>query len=555
MSVSLTDKITIRKLVSVANDQLWYEDIDVAAGTMTELEAARDEIDTSDQLDMCENYQRVFVVNGSNLKVADFVNTKLTCSALTKPPAHGDILTQDQGSSKYAYMVVDFVNTAKTAVYGYAYYAGGATAFNTDDVVTSNDATATMDTNFTPTAVTSGPLWYDWTVYPDIELSVAKWGQAAGATKTFGSMPNKAYLIANYRGRLVIAGDPEHPHQWYMARQGNPWDFAYVANDAGSPVKGHDADAGEAGDIIRSLISHKDDYLIIGSVNNMWFIAGDPAEGGSLNELSLASGMLGAKAFAWDKNDNLYIGGTTGLLRITPSFGPPVNLTEESYPDFIKNMDFDPATQRMTICYDKLRHGILISLTTIADGSNSCWWYDLRSSGLFPETYPEEAGFYSMFYYDSNDPDCSGLLLGSRDGYIRVHDDSAKNDDAGESDEAIDSHITIGPLALADGNHEGMINDMSIETSSDPDGNGVDSNDVTYKVFADRSADGCAKKMVENTSPTISGTVSTNRPRGSIIRRKIKNIFAGLRVGNSTASQTWGFNRAMINGSKKGRIR
>ena len=118
-------------------------------------------------------------------------------------------------------------------------------------------------------------------------------------------MPNKAYLGCLYRGRCTLSGDPEHPYQWYMSRQGNPWDFAYIANDAGSPVKGGDSDAGEIGDIVRTLISYKDDYLIHGCATSCWFVAGDPAEGGSINELDLTVGMFGANSWCFDGEGNL----------------------------------------------------------------------------------------------------------------------------------------------------------------------------------------------------------------------------------------------------------
>ncbi|KKN05683.1 hypothetical protein LCGC14_1084820, partial [marine sediment metagenome] len=224
MAVSLSDIVTYKRLVTAGSDELWYEDINVAAGTMTELSAANGDIDTSDQLNMFEAYQKAFIVNGANLKVADFVNTKITVSAMTSPPAKGDILTQDQGGGDIANMVVDFVNTAKTLIYGYAYYAGSATAFNTTVDISSNNATATMDPSPIPnaniSAVTAGPHWYDWTDYPDVVLTVG------GGTKTYGALPNKAYLGVLYRGRTILSGDPEHPEQWYMARQAFPWDFA-----------------------------------------------------------------------------------------------------------------------------------------------------------------------------------------------------------------------------------------------------------------------------------------------------------------------------------------
>ncbi len=115
MAVSITDVIAYRRLVAAGNDELWYEDLNVAAGTMVELAAANGDIDTSDQLIMFEGYQKVFVVNGTNLKIADFVNTKLTITALTTAPTRGSTVTQ---ATSAATMIVDFVNTAKTEIYG-----------------------------------------------------------------------------------------------------------------------------------------------------------------------------------------------------------------------------------------------------------------------------------------------------------------------------------------------------------------------------------------------------------------------------------------------------
>ncbi len=74
MAVTLTDVISYKKLVVAGNSEVWYE---MSAGTMTELNTSAYTIDTTDQLAMFEGYQKVFVVNGSKLAVADFINTKI----------------------------------------------------------------------------------------------------------------------------------------------------------------------------------------------------------------------------------------------------------------------------------------------------------------------------------------------------------------------------------------------------------------------------------------------------------------------------------------------
>ena len=247
----------------------------MAVGALVPLTDSIGDINTTDQLNMFEAYQKVFIANGANLKVADFINTKLTSNVeiTTYLPVHGDIIRQEQGGSNVAYMVVDFISkynttvTNKHLIYGYAYYAGSATAFNTtnniinatDDIVIDGGADLTI-------AADSAPHWYDWTPYN-------------GDKTTYGTMPNKAYLGVLYNGRGIISGNPEHPNQWYMTRQNVLWDFAYLAGDAGTPVKGQAADAGELGDIVRCLIPYKDDILIFGGATSIHFMAGDPAYG------------------------------------------------------------------------------------------------------------------------------------------------------------------------------------------------------------------------------------------------------------------------------------
>ena len=138
MVVSITDKVTQKKLVGCSNYEVWWE---MSAGDMIELNTSSGAIDTSDQLNVFEAFQKVMVVNGSNLKVADFGNIKLVHTALTTPHAKGDILTQDTTNT----MVVDFTNTAKTATYGRV--IGGT--FDVSNSVTGSGS----GTAFTPTGI------------------------------------------------------------------------------------------------------------------------------------------------------------------------------------------------------------------------------------------------------------------------------------------------------------------------------------------------------------------------------------------------------------------
>ena len=544
MAVTLTESITYKRLVAAGNDKLFYEDLDVAAGTMTELAAADGDIDTSDQLQMFEAYQKVFIVNGANLKIADFVNTKLEFAAgLATAHAHGDILTQTQSAGNVAYMVVDFTDTDKKLTYGYAYYAGTATAFNTTTAITGSGS----GTGFTPTSVTAKPHWYNYTVYPG---------------GTFGTLPNKAYLGCLYRGRIVLSGNPEAPFQWYMSRQADPFDRAWAANDSQSPVEGGSSDAGELGDIVRALIPFKDDYLVFGCASQMWLMTGDPAFGGVINEMSLTTGIFGANSWCFDNQDRMYFWGNNGIYRTTVP-GNPVCISNVRLPDLVGDEAADPSTHRITMVYDRDRHGINICVTKLSDGTNSNYWYDLRVidegdiGGFFPESYPEECGVYSAFYYNANSATYKGMLYGCKDGYIRTFKDASKSDDIGGSDEAISSYVTIGPIRPVGVELQGIISGINVVLSGGASGGSqTDSSNVTMKIFSALSAENLIEKMYANTAFRLSTTITApGRQRGATIQRKMRDAFFGIRLENSTAAQSWSLEELTLLGTPSGRIK
>lgn len=546
MAVTLTQYTERKRVVAAGNNEIWYEDIDVAAGSMTELTDANGDIDTTDQLMLTPAFQQVFVVNGEKLKVADFVSTKLTHGALATPHAFGDLLTQDQGGGDIAYMTVVYTNAAKTLTYGYAFYDGDATAFNTADSVTgSGDGSS-----FTPSAVTAPPHWHDWTVYQ-------------GDTTTYGTMPNKAYISCLYNGRLVLAGNPEAPFQWYMSRHKNPYDWAYVANDDLTPIYGGVGDAGELGDIIKALIPYKDDFLVFGCASTMWVLYGDAAKGGEIRELDLTTGIFGPTAYCWDNQNRLYFWGNSGLYR-TSIPGTPVCISRYKLPRLVKDEAADPTTHRITLNYDRDRHGIVVAITKLSDGSNSNYWYDLNAvddneiGALFPETYPTQCGIYSAMYYDANDKSLQGGIYGGKDGYIRYFDDDAKSDDIGDTDQAINSYITVGPFALSErARHEGVINALDIVTAGGGSGGSQsDSDDIYYRIYAGRTSAKILELFYTDTNPNIAGTFNgPGNLRGTTRRQTVREMWAGIKLGNSTANQSWAIEDIIIDIRESGRAK
>lgn len=543
-----TDITTIRKLVAAGSSEIWYED---SAGSMTELTDANGDIDTTDQLVMFELLQKVFVVNGVNLKVADFINTKLS-TADVRPndvtnvaPMHGTILT---GDTSLAVMIVDYCNANNGTALIYGYLVSGT--FNSSEVVTGTNAsgTPTAVSFTTDAAQVSAPHWYDWVVYPTI------------GGISYGEMPAKAYLGCNYRGRATLSGNPLYPHQWYMARQLNPWDWAYLANDAQSPIKGGDADAGEIGDIVRAQIPYKDDYIVDGCATTMWFVAGDPAEGGSINELDLTVGIFDATSWCFDGKGNLYFWGDNGIYKTTVP-GKPECISAIRLPNLINDETADPSTHRITMAYDRTRIGIVICITKLSDGSNSNYWYDLQTGGFFPETYGNNRGPYSLLFYPANDTDYRDLLVGCTDGYIRKFNEALKSDNdsadaAGVGSVAIDSYVGYGPLQInSDPRLQGRISGLNLITAGSATGSS-DSNNVACKIYVAKTAEEIVEKLLAGTTPNVLKIFKApGRQRGNTIKQKLKGVYAGIELRNSTAAQTWGFEQLLVEAKPAGKVR
>ena len=348
-------------------------------------------------------------------------------------------------------------------------------------------------------------------------------------------------------GCLMLGGDPDYPHQWYMSRQFNPYDWLYAQDDAQSAVAGNDADAGEVGDIIKVNIPYKDDFVIHACATTLWYMTGHPCAGGTIVELDLTTGILGDRAFCWDDIGSLYMVCTTGLLRIPPGFGQPENLTIELWPDFIEDLAFDGSLHRISLMFDPENRGIHIFKTTLADGVSSSWWYDLRTNGLFPDAYLANHGAFSSIYYQTENPDYRRLLIGCNDGYIREWNRSATNDD----DTKITSYVGFAPLALSTHpRKDGIIKNLDLITGIGD----TDSSDVICTVHIARTAGQVIKKLNDGDAAAFTKTfIAPNWSKSNLDRRSVRGQWGAIVLTNSTVSQSWSMERLIIDSKEVGR--
>jgi hypothetical protein len=471
---------TQKKLVAVSNNEVWYE---TSAGTMGELSAANNDIDTSDSIDAFEGFQKGFFINNDRLKVFDLVNTDT--------------------------------------------FSSGETVTGTDD-----DSNAISFT--TSAAETAPPHWYDYTVF--------------GTDSSFGVMPDQATIGCLYRGRVVLAGDIDYPHQWYMAKVGQPFNYVYDSTDPLTAVRGGNADAGEIGDIITALIPYKDDYLIIGCGSSVWMMLGDPASGGSLAELSLITGIWGQKAWCFDDKNNLYFFGLNGIYKTTVQAGsitPPQNISSIVLPNLVSDWDLDDSLHEVTLGYDPIRNGILITKTIISTGACVGYWHDLKTEGFYPETYAStDCGVFSSFYYNATDSTYRKHIVGCNDGYLRYFLDTKKDDETGTSDTTISSYMTLPIQQLSeDFDKFGKLVTLTVELAGGASGGDFsDTDGVSWELHKGNDAETVLEDIRDGATAFTSGTLS-GTGRKNKLRPRMRGVWMGLKFYNSTASETWAVNK------------
>jgi hypothetical protein len=472
--------------------------------------------------------------------VVDFTNDKLSTADLRPTPANDFVPTRGMiltGDGSAAQMVVDYIDaiTGPTLVYGFR--ITDAEFINGENITGTNEnSEAVFFVLDADPVLPDPPHYYDWTPF-------------GNDTATYGAMPDRATLATLYSGRGVLAGDREHPHQWYMSRQANLYDWAYASLDAQSAVSGSAADAGEIGDIITALVPYKDDYLLFGGVSTIMRLNGDPAAGGRIIEVSLTTGIYGAASWAFDDQENLYFAGAGGIFVLGPQYGSiPNSLTSERLPDFWSDWALDPKLHTVVMAFDKYNHGIILTRTTLLDGQNKNYWIDVREGGFFQETYPVSCGIYSAYNYDSTTPAFSGLILGAQDSHLKIFDPDATDDTASSGAVAINSHVVIGPALLAEGDdHISIMNYTSITLTSDSDG-------VYYDIYTHSLAERLIDNIEDGSlNPAVTKYIVPSLKTAKL-RQRVSGTYYAFKLHNSRAGETWALESFTIDARASGKF-
>lgn len=205
-----------------------------------------------------------------------------------------------------------------------------------------------------------------------------------------GTIPKGCRCIATFRDRLVLAGGTTTPHGVFFARQGDPLDWDFSADDEGGAVSLSLATAGGPADTVRALAPHADNCMIVGGQKSLWMLIGDPRGGGQLANLSTAIGIVDHYAYCTTPDGWFVFLSADGLYAIPAGCGNPIpqSLSREKLPrELIGLGDMTETGVSVSLAYDIFHRGIHIVVAGV-----SYWFFDWETKSFWKVSATDEAG-------------------------------------------------------------------------------------------------------------------------------------------------------------------
>lgn len=315
-------------------------------------------------------------------------------------------------------------------------------------------------------------------------------------TASTGQVPTGCPLISNYLDRIVLSGAEIAPHVWYMARKSDEDDWDYSQEDVSRAVAGTDSAAGMPGQAIVAQVVHSDDYMIFGGVTTLWRMRGDPAYGGTLDQVSHKIGIASATSYCFGPSAELVFLSNDGVYALgAGGDAVPIPVSGDTLPKDLKNFNNNTTIGMMEFDIDG--RGVWIFTTrrtwTFAASSTQIhWWLDWGTKAFWPVQFVlEDHEPLVVHYLNSDNIENNGVVLGVRDGRLRKFHSLAESDTGQE----FSSYVRIGPVPLAKDSFTGAIVSIDAELAED-------SGDVDWELFAANTFEGAAKA----TSTDFSGT-------------------------------------------------
>ncbi len=284
-----------------------------------------------------------------------------------------------------------------------------------------------------------------------------------------GTVPVSCRSVAVYQdclalGEQIVAiptdasatdGSDDNPYMWYLSKAGDPTNYDFSLTTTAAAVAAGQTDAGRSFEPVTAVVSHTDDYLLLGGPTSLSVIKGHPRRGGFLGTLSQDIGIISRGAWARGPDGETIFLSQQGLYMIGPGgLSYPQPLSRNRLPKELRNIDVE--NNDVSMVFDLTNDGIQFDITPVDGSAGTFYWFDWPTKTFWPEEYAEDHQPFGIVHYNSDIPADARVLFGSRDGYIRGFTDAGSADDG----TAFSSFVKYGPIRLGNGTHDGLLNEL-----------------------------------------------------------------------------------------------
>ena len=363
------------------------------------------------------------------------------------------------------------------------------------------------------------------------------------------SANNTPRLICNWRQRIVVAGLLLSPQDVFMSAQGDPTNWCYsptyttptqaVALDASAP-------AGQVGDVVTALVPYTNDILVIGGDHSIYYLNGDPMNGGQMDLISDSIGMAFGNSWCKDPYGNIYfVSNKTGIYTLVPGQAP--QRISQQVEQLLANIDTGLNT--ISLLWNDRFQGLNVFITptqgvtqyvvqdnSVAQQPVTHFFYEQRTGAWWQDRFANpNHNPLTCVTFDGNTPDDRVPLIGSWDGFVRSIDPFATLDDGWP----IASSVILGPILTQD------FDDMLLYELQGILGEG--SGNVTYNIYV-----GSTAEKALSSQPVATGTFAPGRNYTSYVRKAGHAIYIEI-----VAQSPWQLEgiRCRIAGSGLGKVR
>lgn len=387
-----------------------------------------------------------------------------------------------------------------------------ALAISGSSAVTSDTKDIGVQTAFQNVFFTDG-VFANYQYMPLSSKTMTDWTAAL----TAGSLPRgstdttlAAKFMQLYRGRVVLFGLQEEPHNWFMSVAGDPfdWDYSPATSSATQAVAGNNSDAGELGDVMTAFAPYSDDIAIMGGANSLWVMRGDPAAGGAIDNITYEIGIVGPDAWTYDTAGNLYFLGVNGLYRLENGGYIPTLISQNKLDKAFADIDY--AENRAILVYDPKWQGVHVFLSPSNEPSSASrhYFWDQRDNAFWPDEYPVSYGPSAVLSFKGDQPADTAVLLGGYDSGIRYFDPDNFDDDG----TVIPSRVRLTPIVPGGVFASARIEDFHFVLDQASDA-------VTLKVFTGDTVEEAERRADAGTPITFSRTLKAGR--NNTIRNRV----------------------------------